>query len=237
MINEEPRAIFQGMKRQLMMGLLLILLIQSGRTVPNGFTEWKVAGGTKENIRYSSLNQVDTSNVAQLKVAWIYHTKDADTIHHSQIQCNPIIVDGVLYGTSPLLKLIALNSASGKQKWVFNPYKRASKEDVPFVISLNNNRGVTYWEEGRDKRIFYTAGSFLFALNARTGALISSFGHEGMVDLRDGLGRDVSSTYVVSTSPGIIFKDLLIMGSRVSENTEAAPGHIRAYDVRTGKQQ
>jgi len=100
---------------------------------------------------------------------------------------------------------------------------------------LNANRGVTYWSDRDDKRIFYSAGSFLYSVNAETGKLIPSFGVHGKIDLHDGLDRDVKDLYVVSTSPGIIYKDLLIMGTRVAEGGDAAPGHIRAYNVRTGK--
>jgi quinoprotein glucose dehydrogenase len=213
-------------------GLMLLRFVP----VSKNYNDWRVAGGSKENIHYSSLKQVDTSNVASLKIAWVYRTGDADTLHHSQIQCNPIIIDDVLYATSPLLKLFALDNSSGKPLWVFDPFKIASKEDRPFVISLNNNRGVTYWKKGKDSRIFYTVGSFLFAVDALSGELVNSFGKEGKIDLRDGLGRSVSDTYVVSTSPGIIFKDILIIGTRVSESYGSAPGHIRAYDVRSGEQ-
>src|SRR5260370_39491511 len=101
---------------------------------------------------------------------------------------------------------------------------------------MNNNRGVTYWENGDDKRIFYAAGSQLYALNAVTGKLSPSFGKGGKIDMHEGLGRDVHDLYVAATSPGIVYKDLLIMGSRVSEGSDAAPGHIRAYDIRTGEQ-
>ncbi len=200
------------------------------------YTTWQVTGGSKENIRYSVLDQIDTSNVSDLKVAWVYHTLDADTVRNSEIQCNPVIIDGILYGTSPKLKLIALDAASGKEKWVFNPHEMQSKDDISKALSLNNNRGVTYWQEGSDKRIFYTVGPYLFAVDAASGKLISTFGNQGRVELHEGLGRDVTDLYVASTSPGIIYKDLLIMGSRVSESSNAAPGHIRAYDVRTGKQ-
>jgi quinoprotein glucose dehydrogenase len=103
-------------------------------------------------------------------------------------------------------------------------------------FSLNNNRGVTYWEDGNDRRVFFGAGSFLFAIDANSGIPIPSFGDSGMIDLHDGLGRDVHDLYIGATSPGIIYKDLLIIGSRVSEESDAAPGHIRAYDTRTGKQ-
>jgi len=198
------------------------------------FTGWPVYNGSSLGIKYSSLSQIDTGNVQQLREAWEYHTGNADTVNHSQIQCNPIVVDGILYGTSPSLKLFALDAATGREKWVFNPIETNRNKSLSDFI-LNNNRGVTYWEGDNDKRIFYTAGSAIYAIDAVTGKLISSFGKEGRVDLHEGLGRDVHDLYVAATSPGIIYKDLLIMGSRVSEGSDAAPGHIRAYDVRTGQ--
>ncbi len=100
---------------------------------------------------------------------------------------------------------------------------------------MNNNRGVTYWEDQNDKRIFYAAGSFLYSINIATGKPDIKFGTDGSIDLHEGLGKDVSDLYVAATSPGIIYKDLFIIGSRVSEGSDAAPGHIRAYDVHTGK--
>src|SRR5579859_6995000 len=99
--------------------LALACLIACSKTSVDR-TTWRVTGGSKENIRYSALTQIDTSNVKQLQVAWTYHTNDADTVNHSQIQCNPIIVDGILYGTTPQLKLFALEAATGKERWVFD---------------------------------------------------------------------------------------------------------------------
>lgn len=192
---------------------------------------WANYLGDKSVSHYSSLRQIDTANVHELKVAWKYHTGDADSLTHSQIQCNPIIIGDVLFGTSPRLKLFALEAATGSEKWVFDPFSDTSKTKV----EINANRGVTYWSDGKDQRIFYCAGSFLYAVNAVTGKLILTFGDQGRIDLHDGLDRDVKNLYVVSTSPGIIFKDLLILGTRVAEGGDAAPGHIRAYDVRTGK--
>src|SRR5204863_9790153 len=143
------------------------------------YTTWGVTGGSKENIRYSSLTQIDTSNVGQLKVAWTYSSHDADTVNHSQIQCNPIVVDGVVYGTSPQLKLLAIDAATGKEKWVFDPQADKGKVSAFLRFILNNNRGVAYWADKDDKRVFYAAGSFLFAVNAANGELIKSFGKEG----------------------------------------------------------
>ena len=214
----------------------IALMLASCSQTHSPYDEWRVAGGTKANSRYSTLLQIDTSNVNKLEVAWTYSSHDADTINHSQIQCNPIIVDGVLYGTSPQLKVIALDAATGAERWVFDPQKDSTGAFIPRA-GMNNNRGVTWWHDNNDRRIFFAAGESLYALDATTGKPIPQFGREGKVDLHDGLGREVGDLYVAATSPGIIYQDMIIMGSRVSEGTDAAPGHIRAYDVRTGKQQ
>lgn len=200
------------------------------------YTGWPVYGGTKEAIHYSSLTAIDTSNVTQLQPAWTYHTGDADTVHHSQIQCNPIVVNGILYGTSPTLRLFAVDAVTGAHRWTFDPADSTQQNSVIKFI-LNNNRGVAYWSQENDERILYTAGSFLYAVNAVSGKLVDSFGNHGRVDLHDGLGREVKDLFVTATSPGIVYKDLFILGSRVDEGAAAAPGHIRAYDVRTGKLQ
>ena len=214
------------------LNLLCILCLSNCKN--NQGEKYRVWGdylGDKGVSHYSSLNQIDTGNVEQLKVAWEYHTGDANIQAHSQIQCNPIIVDGVLYGTSPRLKLFALDAPTGHAKWVFDPFA----DTVKSKVQVNANRGVTYWSDGGDKRIFYSAGSYLYAIDAQTGKVVPSFGDEGRIDLHDDLDRDVKNLYVVSTSPGVIYKDLLILGTRVAEGGDAAPGHIRAYDVHTGK--
>ncbi len=223
------------MKEQLKSYLIVLFffLFSSCKRATDKYSRWEVYGGSKENIHYSSLVQIDTSNVKNLQIAWIYHTQDADTINNSQIQCNPIIVDSVLYGTSPQLKLFAIDAATGKQKWVFNPVDSIGNKKTTFI--LNNIRGITYWTDGTNKRIFYTAGSNLFCINALNGKPDQNFGVDGKIDLHDGLDRDVKDLFVTATSPGIIYKNLIIMGSRVDEGPVAAPGHIRAFDVHTGK--
>lgn len=196
-------------------------------------SEWRVAGGDAASNQYSSLAQITPENVKDLEIAWVYHAGDGRADNRSQIQCNPIIVNGSLYGTTPGLKLISLNAATGEELWRFDPFEGAGENG-----SLGVNRGVVYWENdsGKEARILYTAGQTLFAVDAVTGKLVESFGDAGRKDLRDGLGRDASSLYVLSNTPGAIFQDLLILGTRVSEGPgPSAPGHIRAYDVRTGE--
>lgn len=220
-----------------MIRLALVLVVFLAACSENrNYDTWRVVGGSKENIHFSSLTQIDTTNVKQLQVAWTYHTGDADTANYSQIQCNPIVVDNVLYGTTPQLKLFAVAAATGKPVWVFDPQAEQKTKMPSFVrFILNNNRGVTYWENEQQKRIFYAAGSFLYSIDALTGKPDPKFGSNGSVDLHEGLGKDVADLYVAATSPGIIYKDLYIIGSRVSEGGDAAPGHIRAYNVHTGK--
>jgi len=168
----------------------------------------------------------------QLKVAWTYHTGDADSM--TQIQVNPIIIDSTLYAVSPKLKLFALNAATGKEKWVFDPMNDSTvKKQGNF--GMNVCRGVTFYSDNKDsQRIFYSANSQLYCIHAKTGIPVKSFGENGKIDLHADLGRDASKLYVAMTSPGIIYKDMIIVGCRVSEEADAAPGFIRAYDVHSG---
>ncbi|MFI5138314.1 MAG: PQQ-binding-like beta-propeller repeat protein [Sphingobacteriales bacterium] len=201
-----------------------------------GYGGWGTYAGTKEGNRYSSNDQITLKNVNQLKVAWTFSTDDKDKANRSQNQCNPIVVDGILYGTSPKLKLFALDAVTGGQKWIFDPAKAdTSKKNDPMDY-YKICRGVVYWEDknGDNKRIFYSVGSKTYAIDANNGEPIMKFGKGGYLDLTEDLGRKVNS-YVSGTTPGVIFKDLLIMGARVDESEDAAPGHIRAYDVMTGK--
>lgn len=186
---------------------------------------WKSYLGDKQSTQYSILDQINKSNVSQLEVAWEYHTDDSKG---REIQCNPLIIDSLLYATTGQLKCIALNAATGKLVWSFNPYADTK-------VGGGNNRGLAYWEDGTDKRIFHSAGSRLYALNALTGGLISGFGDHGSIDLHIGLGERAKNLWVILTTPGVIYHDLYIFGSRVSEGFNSAPGYVRAIDVRTGK--
>lgn len=215
--------------------LFLLLFLVSCHSKKN-YVTWSQYKGSPESIHYSSLTQIDTSNVKDLQVAWIYHSGDADTLHNSQIQCNPIIVDSILYGTSPQMKLFALNAVTGKEKWVFNPFDSIANADKGFFFILNNCRGLAYWTDNEnDRRLFYTAGSYLYCINADNGQPIRSFATNGKLDLHNDLDRDVKDLFVTATSPPVIYKNILITGTRVDEGPMAAPGHIRAYDVITGK--
>ncbi|PYT24182.1 MAG: pyrrolo-quinoline quinone [Acidobacteria bacterium] len=197
------------------------------RTVPKTeYRSWSVYGGGAENIRYSALDQINRENVDKLEVAWTFDT--GDSFADSEMQCNPIMVDGVLYATTPKLRVIALDASQGKLLWTFDP------NDAP-VRSPVRNRGLTYWGEGDERRIYIVARQFLHAIDAKTGKPVPAFGDSGRVDLRQGLGRNPKEVSITSTTPGVIYRGLLILGSMMSEDLPSPPGDIRAYDVRTGK--
>ncbi len=192
---------------------------------------WPVYLGDAASSHYSELKQINRRNVQRLEVAWVYNSGDGRKDNRSQIQCSPIIVDGVMYGTSPQLKLLAIDAATGQERWRFDPFADDRNSNAVGV-----NRGVVFWEEGTDRRLLFTAGQALFCGDAETGKLIESFGTRGKVDIREGLGRDPKKLFVLSNTPGAIYGSLLILGTRVSEGPgPSAPGHIRAYDVRSGK--
>lgn len=201
-------------------------LIQCSNPSPDYHT-WEVYSGDKKGTKYSTLDQINNANVSKLKLAWKYKTGDMGEAPRSTIECNPIIIGKNMYITSPGLKVIALDAASGKELWKFDPFYGASASGV--------NRGVTYWSDGVQERLFYVAGSNLYCINPGTGLLIESFADSGKVSLYNGLGRDVTFTWVTAATPGIIYEDLIIMGSTLGEGPNAAaPGHIRAYNVKTG---
>jgi len=213
------------------MRAIALLLLATGCASQGPNTDWRVAGGDPGNTRFSPLDQINTTNVAQLRVAWVYHTGDLPPDQHGEIQATPIIVDGVLYTTTPALAVIALHAESGTLLWRFDPRTThdARRTDISHV-----NRGVVYWADAGDERIFFTAGRRLYALDARSGRPIPTFGDSGAVNLAAGLSREIGDAYLVATSPGAIYKDLLIQGIRVGEEEGSAPGDVRAYDVRTG---
>lgn len=192
-----------------------------------GYRDWQVYSGGPEAIHYSNLSQINRRNVRNLKVAWTFETGDA--FQDSEMECNPIIAGGVLYATSPKLNVVALEAATGRLVWRFDPFQGRKK------IGKSRNRGVTFWSDGQDRRILFVARHILYALDARTGRPVQGFGHEGQVDLREGLGRPPEQIYISATSPGIVYKDLFILGSLCAETLPSVPGDIRAFDVRTGK--
>jgi quinoprotein glucose dehydrogenase len=204
--------------------LLLILAAAQGAD-----TNWPAYLGDKASSHYSALAQITPENVIKLQVAWTFQAGGADPQNRSQIQCNPLVIGGVLYGTTPDFQLIALDAATGTEKWRFDPAREG-------LAKSGVNRGVVHWGSGDDARILYANDRFLHAIDLHSGKRIPSFGKNGSVDLKEGLGREAGDLYLTANTPGVIYRDLLIMGMRLGEGPgPAAPGPVRAYNVRTGE--
>ena len=200
---------------------MLVQLNAQQPAKPAANHDWPVYLGDKGATHYSPLDQINKTNVKQLKVAWTYDTGDV-----GEFQSNALILDGVLYTASPDRKVIALNAATGKPLWTFDPTSVRPGEPG------KRQRGVVYWASGDDQRIFTGAGPYLYALNAKTGKLIPTFGENGSIHL--GAAVEVPNgegpPSVVINTPGVIYRDLYIVGGLTS-----GPGTIRAYDVRNGE--
>ena len=190
--------------------------------------DWANVGEDKGGMRYSQLTQINRHSIKNLKVAWIYHTGDAAKKNRSTIECTPIVIDGVMYVTTVKLRIVALNAATGKPIWEYDPH------------SSGVNRGVGYWSDGRPngrRRIIAALGDGkLVSLNAKTGIPDSAFGAGGTVDLRAGVERVLPGAFYGSTSAPAIFENLIIVPIIVPESMPGGPGDVRAFDVRSGKE-
>jgi quinoprotein glucose dehydrogenase len=190
--------------------------------------DWPVYRGDPKGNQYVSLAQIHAANVHRLERVWEYRTRDAN--ERSTMHVNPIVVNGVMYVTTPSLRAIALDAATGREIWVFDPAKYNNGQ----VVRLRN-RGVAYWKGVEGERIFHFVRERVYAVDARSGALITSFGQGGFIDLRQNLGVEPATAVIEMTSPGAVFKNFLIIASRVNESYDASPGHIRAFDTVSGE--
>ena len=184
--------------------------------------DWPVYSGNDEHTHYTTLDQISPENVAQLEVAWTFDTGDA--FPGSEMQANPIVIDGVLYATTPKVNVVAVDAATGVERWRFDPV------DGGPPGPRQRHRGVTVTGD----RVIFSYRTQLYALDRLTGVPIPTFGDGGSIDLREGLGRPVDGLSVGASTPGVVFEDVIIIGTRVPESLPSAPGDIRAYDVETG---
>ena len=192
----------------------------------NTETDWEFYLGSPGNSHYSRLTQINVKNVAKLKQVWSFDTKEK-----GGLETTPLMIDGVLYAYTPKQEVIALDPVTGALRWTFDSQKEFGAEKV----TSRAERGLTYWRDGNEKRILAGVSSYIFALDPENGQVIRSFGNGGRIDLRENLRGEAKLQSVSITSPGVIYKDLLIVGDATPEALPAPPGDIRAYDVRTGK--
>ena len=187
-----------------------------------GWNTWKDYGGGADGMQYSGLRQIDRGNVNQLRQAWFYPVPGTS----ARFGYNPIVVDGVMYVLGRNDAIVALDAATGKELWSHATDGRPT------------DRGINSWQskDGSDRRLVFSANSYLQEINIKTGVTIPSFGNDGKVNLREGLGRDPKTIpQIQSGTPGHIFENLIILGSATSEAYGSPPGDVRAYDVLTGK--
>jgi len=200
-------------------------LRQSEPSAKQESTDWPVYNGSPDNTHYSTLKQINVGNVSQLKEVWRFDTKEK-----GGLETSPIIVDGALYAYSPEQKVIALDAATGALLWTFDSQKEFGSEKV----ASRAERALAYWKDGNEKRLLAGISHYVYALDPATGKIVRSFANQGRIDLREGLRGDPKLQSVSITSPGLIYKDLIILGDATPESLPAPPGDIRAYDVRTG---
>ena len=179
------------------------------------YTTWSDYGGSADTMQYSALKQINKSNVAKLELAWSYKVTD----HRGNFGFNPIVVDGVMYVLGEKNAIVALDAATGKQIW-----------SHPSEQNITSQRGINYWQskDGKQRRLVFGAGSYLYAIDARTGAGIPSFGDDGRINMRVGTPRPLGGP---SATPGRILEDRIIVGSQTGEGYGSAPGDLRAFDV------
>jgi quinoprotein glucose dehydrogenase len=195
--------------------------------------DWPAVGGDKACSRYSSLAQINRENVTRLQQAWTYHTGDAGK--GTTIECTPIVIGGIMYVTTAKAKVVALEADTGRELWKYDPYDGVEINQPR--ASGGVNRGLAWWTNGKQARIFLGASDGrLISLDANTGSLDSAFGKRGIVDLREGMNVDLNGVNYGPTSAPAVCGDILIVGFSCPEGGRPAPGDPRAFDARTGKE-
>ncbi|WP_339925235.1 PQQ-binding-like beta-propeller repeat protein [uncultured Cyclobacterium sp.] len=200
---------------------LFLYLTACTQNKPEGAgDDWPTYLGHPTSNQYSTLDQINTANVSQLELAWTYQTGDS-----ANYQTNNLIVDGWLYTATPHSRIVALDGATGKENWTFDP------SEVHEALADGDQRGLMYWDDGENGRILTSKGNRFYALNAKSGELITSFGENGSIHLGEGMDVEGKPNVMLNT-PGHIYKDMFIIGGNVGEDV---PGAVRAFDIRTGK--
>ncbi|MDX1639510.1 MAG: PQQ-binding-like beta-propeller repeat protein [Balneolaceae bacterium] len=204
-----------------LLSAILLLWVSPDKPSFGSGTDWYEYHGGPDRNQYSTLDQITPDNVSKLEVDWEYHTGDT-----GQVQTNPIIVNDTLYGMTATVQPFALDAATGREYW---------RREGEGPNTLNSNRGLVYWKDRGDRRILYTHNEWLYALETSTGELVTAFGDSGRVSLKSGLDPEAEEKMVMSTTPGTVYEDLIIMPLRVSEGPGAAKGYIQAFNIRTGE--
>ncbi|MBO0798775.1 MAG: PQQ-binding-like beta-propeller repeat protein, partial [Blastocatellia bacterium] len=230
------------MKRitSLLVLLLLAIPVSAQQGAKKG--EWRFYGGDSGSTKYSPLDQINRENAGQLKIAWTWDSpdlplqKDNRMLSSYAFEATPLMAGGVLYVSTSLSLLAAVNPQTGQTIWVFNPesYKSGRPTNLGYL-----HRGAAYWSDGKTERLFLTTGdAYLWAVDARTGKAVNSFGEGGKINLAKAIPYAQNARNYTVTSPPVICRGVVIVGSSISDgpvNKEMPRGDIQAFDARTGK--
>lgn len=209
---------------------------------PAAVGEWRYYGGDAGSTKYSALDQINKQNVKNLKVVWTWDSPDLPLQKENRqlgsfaYEATPIMVGGTLYASTSLAQVAAVDPATGKNRWVFNPegYSAGRPTNLGYV-----HRGLAYWTDGNQERLYIAShDAKLWAIDAKTGQPISEFGEQGKVDLTKQIPRAQAARNYTMTSPPVICRDVVIVGSSISDGPqfkEAPRGDVQAFNVHTGK--
>ena len=201
-------------------------------------TEWPFVGADQAHSKYSAAADINLSNVGQLEIAWKWDPAEAvreDGIRGDAFQGTPLMIDNVLYLPTSMQRVVALNAETGAQLWAFDP---KAYEDGPGINHYYKHRGLGFWRDGNDARLFMNSHDRLFSVDAKTGQLVTTFGQNGYVALREGLRNHDAKVGMRQTSPPVIYKNLVIVGSSVPDRLNHKgdpPGTVQAFDAKTGR--
>jgi quinoprotein glucose dehydrogenase len=223
--------------RKLWVIVVVALTVQLGAQTPR-MVEWPYWGGDAANSRYSPLTDITPANVGQLERAWEWNTGEKPNAEFNTrpgaFENTPIMIDNVLYVSTPYKRVAALDAETGRELWVFDPEAWKGTED-----SIGyKHRGVAFWRDGADLRIFLNTDNRLISLDAKTGKPVASFAKNGVATLTDGLRLPTKQQHSSQTSPPVVYKNLVIVGSRIPDRISykfEPPGTVQAFDARTGK--
>jgi quinoprotein glucose dehydrogenase len=229
------------MRLRILSACLAIGALSGTLTAQNGPNrgEWRSHGADAASTRYAALDQITQANVAKLRIAWRRPAVDAslltgapDLSYSHDFRATPLMIDGVLYASNGIGLVEAFHPGTGKTIWVQTPFTDEANRGLSGV----STRGISYWTDGRERRLFVIRGEYLIALDPRSGAPIAAFGTNGRVNLKAGLGPRATS-FSSSSGPQVC-GDVVMIGAQMTDAPQVkiqAPGDVQAFDVRTGK--
>ena len=227
--------------KSLVVTVALLSALVSCAQEPDGATSWPFVGSDQGHTKYSAAGEITAANVGELETVWQWEPNETPLEQYGTqpgpFQATPIMVDGMLYLSTMYTRVAALDAETGEERWTFDP-KAYEGGPVGAGPTGFKHRGIAYWSEGDDERIFLNSRDRLYAIDAETGEPDAEFGANGSVLLTEGHGRAVSRYEFDQTSPPVVFEDLVIVGSRVPDGVQREfdpPGTVQAFDVRTGE--